>query len=128
MKIVLHTSGRGLWSDEKTEVRIVNIKLGYVEEVEEGDGLPEYGEIKVFFDTKTWSVRRNGLIYTDPRFLRELRTFLKKHGLPGSDVDYTEQGMQTRRYVSCGCGKKFMRAWHRKFGVIRDDRGHIHAR
>lgn len=125
--VVLHTSGRGLWSSDKAAIRIINIDLGYVEETEDGT-IPEYAEVRVFFDKSTWRTDRNGLIYTDPRFMRELRAFLKRHGLPGSDVSYTEQGMQSRHYVSCGCGRKFLKAWHKKFGVIRDSSRRIHAR
>ena len=60
---------------------------------------------------------KHGLIYTDRQFLRELRAFLDAHGLPGADVDYSEQGMQGDNYVSLDIGKDFLRAWSAKFAV-----------
>ena len=53
----------------------------------------------------------DGLIYTDKDFIAELRMFLAQHGLPGDDVDYSEQGMQGDDYVSLDAGEEFVRAW-----------------
>ena len=57
------------------------------------------------------------MIYTDTQFKRELREFLTAHGLPGADVEYSEQGMQGDDYVSRDIGKKFLRAWAANFAV-----------
>ena len=43
--------------------------------------------------------------------------FLHQHGLPGNDVDYSEQGMQGDDYVSCDVGEEFLKAWGNKFNV-----------
>ena len=99
------------WSREERVVEITDMTLGYI-----SDEL-DFGELRVYFDTKTWDVDRHGLIYTDSRFKRELREFLDAHGLPGKDVEYSEQGMQGDDYVSLDIGKKFLKAWAAKFGV-----------
>jgi hypothetical protein len=111
MEVVLNTAGNGLWSSDERAVRITDIQLGYV-----ADEL-DFGELCVYFDTRTWNVEKHGLIYTDRRFERELREFLDQHGLPGNDVSYSEQGMQGTNYVSLDIGGKFLKAWAKKFGV-----------
>jgi hypothetical protein len=110
-KVIFNTSGNGYWSREERAVTVTNIKLGYV-----ADDL-DFGELCVVFDTKTWDVNEHGLIYTDRQFLRELREFLDAHGLPGADVDYSEQGMQGNNYVSLDIGEDFLTAWSAKFAV-----------
>jgi hypothetical protein len=109
--VILNTAGNGLWSGEERAVRVTDIKLGYV-----ADEL-DFGELCVYFNKKTWDVRKHGLIYTDRQFLRELREFLDAQGLPGADVDYSEQGMQGDNYVSLDIGEDFLAAWARKFSV-----------
>jgi hypothetical protein len=110
-KVILNTSGNGYWSREERAVTVTNIKLGYV-----SDEL-DFGELCVYFNTKSWDTQEHGLIYTDRQFLRELRAFLDAHGLPGADVDYSEQGMQGDNYVSLDIGEAFLTAWARKFAV-----------
>jgi hypothetical protein len=110
-KVVFNTAGNGLWSGEERAVTVTDMKLGYV-----SDDL-DFGELCVYFNTKTWDVTKHGLIYTDRQFLRELREFLDAHGLPGADVDYSEQGMQGRNYVSLDVCEDFLQAWSAKFGV-----------
>jgi hypothetical protein len=109
--VILNTSGNGYWSREERAVTVTNIKLGYV-----ADEL-DFGELCVYFNKKSWDVNKHGLIYTDRQFLRELREFLDAHGLPGADVDYSEQGMQGDNYVSLDIGEEFLTAWSEKFGV-----------
>lgn len=109
--ITLHTGGGGYWSNTQKAVDITDMKLGYV-----SDDL-DFGELRVYFDTKTWDVSELGLIYTDRQFERELREFLTQHGLVGKDVSYSEQGMQGDNYVSCDVGKKFLDSWSKKFGT-----------
>lgn len=109
--VILNTDGkRGLWSNVARAVRIVDMQLGYVSD--EGD----FGELCVYFDTKTWDVKKDGLIYTDRLFERELQELLTAHGLAGKDVGYSEQGMQGDNYVSCDVGEKFLKSWAAKFG------------
>ena len=110
-KVILNTSGNGYWSREERAVTVTDIKLGYV-----SDEL-DFGELCVYFNTKSWDTQEHGLIYTDRQFLRELRAFLDAHGLPGADVDYSEQGMQGDNYVSLDIGEAFLTAWARKFAV-----------
>ncbi len=110
-KVIFNTNGNGLWSDVAKSVEVVDMQLGYV-----ADEL-DFGELRVYFNTDSWDVSKDGLIYTDSRFKQDLREFLNAHGLPGADVDYSEQGMQGDDYVSCDIGKKFLKAWAAKFAV-----------
>lgn len=112
--IVLHTGGGGYWSNTKKAVEVTDIQLGYVSDEK------DFGELRVYFNTDTWDVYKDGLIYTDRQFERELREFLDSQGLPGKDVSYSEQGMQGDNYVSCDIGKKFLDAWSAKFGTNLD--------
>lgn len=105
------TAGDGYWSAVETAVEITDMQLGYVNDEQ------DFGELRVYFNTATWDVNTDGLIYTDSDFLNELRMFLDQHGLVGSDVDYSEQGMQGDDYVSLDVGKPFLTAWASKFGV-----------
>ena len=112
--IVLNTNGGGYWSEVAKPVEVVDMQLGYVADEK------DFGELRVYFNTDTWNVREDGLIYTDRQFERELREFLDSHGLPGKDVSYSEQGMQGDDYVSLDIGEKFLTAWARKFGTNLD--------
>lgn len=111
-KVIFKTDGqRGLWNNVAKAVEITNIEVGYCDE-ERG-----FGELMVYFNTATWNVDVDGLIYTDAGFLDDLQEFLNAHGLAGADVDYSEQGMQGDDYVSLDCGKEFIASWLDKFGV-----------
>ena len=101
--VILNTGGGGYWSNTQRAVRITDMKLGYLSD--EGD----FGELRVYFDTKTWDVNEQGLIYTDRKFERELREFLDTQGLVGKDVSYSEQGMQGVDYVSMDVSENFLR-------------------
>lgn len=117
--VVFNTAGNGLWSDVVRAVRIVDIELGMGIQWEDEEDI--CGELRVYFDTKTWDTDKDGLIYTDRQFERELQEFLTAHGLPGDDVWYSEQGMQGDDYVSLDAGTKFYEAWIAKFGIERDE-------
>lgn len=119
-KIVFHTAGNGLWSEEERGVRITNIVLGYIDDYFDEGEHPTSGELCVYFDTETWDVSEDGLIYTDRLFERELQEFLTAHGLVGKDVFYSEQGMQGVDYVSCDVGGEFLKSWGEKFGIDWD--------
>ncbi len=110
MDVIFHTSGDGYWSNVSQAVRITDMQLGYVSD--EGD----FGELRVYFDTKTWDVNKDGLIYTDSQFKKDLMQFVKQHGLV-VDLCYSEQGMQGDDYVSLDVGKDFLDSWAAKFGV-----------
>lgn len=107
---VLSTSGDGYWSNTAKSVKITALELAYVND--ESD----FGELRVYFDTKTWDTQKHGLIYTDGGFIQDLETFLIDKGLAGDDVCYSEQGMQGDNYVSLDVGAEFVASWIEKFG------------
>ena len=99
---ILNTGGGGYWSNTKTTVGITGLQLAYI-----NDEL-DFGELRVYFNTKTWDVNTDGLIYTDKQFMRELKELLTAKGFDASDVSYSEQGMQGDTYVSCDVGQCFI--------------------
>lgn len=98
---ILHTSGGGLWSTKQAAVRIIDLEVPYV------DGDLSFGELRVYFDVNTWDVDQHGLVYPDPLFLDELRTYLNAQGYYAS-VHYSEQGMQGRNFVSLDVDGRFL--------------------
>ena len=98
----LNTNGNGYWSNTKTAVEVTRLQLAYT-----NDEL-DFGELRVYFNTKTWDVNTLGLIYTDKQFMRELKELLVQKGFDTSDVSYSEQGMQGDTYVSCDVGQCFI--------------------
>ncbi len=109
---IFSTSGGGYWSNVAKPVVITNMRVAYVND--END----FGELRVYFDTKTWDVNEDGLIYTDKGFMTDLRNFLALQGLNNLDVEYSEQGMQGDNYVSLDIGKDFLDAWDAKFNLV----------
>lgn len=103
-KRTLHTNGKGYWSDVEKSVKTTMITVDYVNDER------DFGELRVHFD-KSWDVNKDGLIYTDPKFLRELRKELIAAGLVGMDAEYSEQGMQGDDYVSLDIGEEFLKSW-----------------
>lgn len=102
----LLTNGRGLWS---CATRCVTV---YAMDTDRCDD--EFGELCVFFHKRSWDIRKHGLIYTDPMWIREFRTYLRTLGFSKAavqDVDYSEQGMQGSNYVSLDVGEKFLTEW-----------------
>jgi hypothetical protein len=97
---VFHTNGNGLWSNRAAKVQITGSEICYV------SADKQFGELRVYFTG--WDPSEDGLIYTDRLFLSELRAALDRAGLPGRDVDYSEQGMQGDDYVSLDVGKDFL--------------------
>jgi hypothetical protein len=98
----LQTSGDGYWSNLQRSVEITHLQLAYT-----NDEL-DFGELRVRFNTKTWDVNKDGLIYTDNLFLAQLKDFLTAKGFDASDVTYSEQGMQGDNYVSLDVGECFI--------------------
>ena len=98
---ILSTAGDGLWSGVARSVKVTHIEVPYVNDER------TFGELRVYFDTDTWNIHRDGLIYTDGQFLDELRGALADEGLMGT-VDYSEQGMQGEDYVSLDVGENFI--------------------
>lgn len=110
--VTFTTSGDGYWSRAIKNVRIVDMRLGYVND--EGD----FGELCVYFNKEDWNVDKDGLIYTDKGFMTDLRNFLALQGLNNLDVEYSEQGMQGTNYVSLDVGAEFLQAWDAKFNPV----------
>jgi hypothetical protein len=98
----LNTAGDGYWSNKAKAVEITGLQLAYT-----NDEL-DFGELRVFFNTNTWDVNVDGLIYTDTLFEEELCALLTQLGFDASDVSYSEQGMQGDTYVSCDVGECFI--------------------
>ena len=98
----LNTGGGGYWSNTKTAVEVTRLQLAYT-----NDEL-DFGELRVYFNIKTWDADVLGLIYTDKQFMAELKELLTSLGFDASDVDYSEQGMQGDKYVSCDVGECFI--------------------
>jgi hypothetical protein len=110
MKVMFNTSGDGYWSNVSKAVEVTDMQLGYVSDDK------DFGELRVYFDTDTWNVNTDGLIYTDTQFKKDLMQFVKQQGLV-VDLCYSEQGMQGDNYVSLDVGKEFLDSWASKFGV-----------
>ena len=105
----LHTAGDGLWSKREATVRVTEVWLNYVNEEDGEDG---FGELCVSFSTADWDISSHGLIYTDKRWLGELRALMKTLGfspIAVADIDYSEAGMQGADYVSMDVGEDFLR-------------------
>lgn len=109
--VTLNTVGDGYWSSKAAAVKVIGLHLAYLDEEN------KFGELRVVFNTKTWNVQRDGLIYTDSQFERELKKFLKTIDLKPASVSYSEQGMQGDNYVSLDVGKSFIDSWMKKFTV-----------
>lgn len=107
--VTFSTSGVGYWSSTAKTVEIVDMRLGYVADDK------EFGELRVYFNTDTWDVNTDGLIYTDKGFYADLQEFIKQQGLV-VDLCYSEQGMQGDDYVSLDVGAEFIASWEAKFG------------
>lgn len=106
-----NTDGSGYWSGKRKLVHLNKVVLNYINKEE------TFGELCVFFTQGTWSVKRDGLIYTDKQFLEDLRDNLFLAGFDTSDVDYSEQGMQGEDYVSLDVGPKFLASWIYKMSI-----------
>lgn len=105
----LNTSGDGYWSEVAKPVQVLGMDIGYVSDDR------EFGELRVYFNTDTWDVYKDGLIYTDRQFYVELQALIKQQGLV-VDLSYSEQGMQGDDYVSLDVGAEFIASWVDKFG------------
>ena len=101
---ILATAGDGYWSGVAKPVKVTHVEVPYVNDER------TFGELRVYFDTATWNIQQDGLIYTDGRFLDELRDALANEGFVGT-VDYSEQGMQGDDYVSLDISENFIQNW-----------------
>jgi hypothetical protein len=111
--VTFNTNGQGYWSNTAKSVGIVDMRIAYINDER------DFGELRVYFDTDTWDVNKDGLIYTDKQFRNELQAFLDSQGLPGKYISYSEQGMQGDDYVSLDIvGAEFLQAWEAKFNAF----------
>lgn len=101
------TNGKGFWSDVKRTVKIDSIVIdsivdidGYRIRVGDVTTTPDTMYLAVFFSKKSWDNKKHGLIYTDEKWIAQLRKGLRSIGLVTKGIDYTEQGMQGADYVS----------------------------
>lgn len=107
------TNGKGLWSNETKKVKhskaIIDVRDWSIKE----NNL--YGELMVFFSKKSWNPDKHGLIYTDPLWIKNFRSYLKNNlGFSKKaikDVDFSEQGMQGNNYVSLDIGEIFVKEY-----------------
>lgn len=111
--ITATTSGRGFWSDVKRSVRITEIEIQSItddndDEIDPCDKTqtPVSMDLRVYFNRKDWNTDKHGLIYTDDKWIAELRKGLREIGVTATGLDYTEQGMQGDDYVSVCVYKK----------------------
>lgn len=109
--VTFNTAGDGYWSRTAKAVEIVDMQVTYVSDEK------DFGELCVYFNTATWDVNTDGLIYTDSGFIADLYAFLTAHGL-STDVTYSEQGMQGDTYVSLDITGGFINSWEGKFGEV----------
>jgi len=113
--VTLSTDGKGYWSNAVKSVGVTALSLGYICDPEEEGEEPDFGELRVHFNTTTWRPDKDGLIYTDKLFMHGLQNYLTSIGLCGDDVGYSEQGMQGDNYVSCDVGGEFLASYKAKF-------------
>jgi hypothetical protein len=100
----LSTDGSGYWSNLAKTVTVTGLELSYVSD--END----FGELRVHFDTNTWNVDTDGLIYTDREFISNLKVLLSRLELD-TDISYSEQGMQGDTFVSLDVGPEFIKSY-----------------
>lgn len=113
--IILNTDGKGLWSRQTKPVIVTGLDC-IITKMEDEDRL--FGELMVRFDTASWNTDKDGLIYTDDLFLKQLHEFLLSQGFTAetaNDVSYSEQGMQGDEYVSLDVSSEFCEEWLSKF-------------
>jgi hypothetical protein len=107
VNFVTKTAGTGYWSEAHKTVRVNRVELASV------SSNNEFGELRVYFDTRDWDVDQDGLIYSDMGWKHTFLTCMEKtFGFSPDailDVSYTEQGMQGVDYVSMDVGEHFIR-------------------
>ncbi len=118
--IIAGTDGKGFWTEEVMDVLISELKIGY-SSLEYYPEEPFNGELRAYFEPTGqtaggWHVPAYGLIYTDKKWLREFKRGLRNVGFSdraARDVEFSEQGMQGKDYVSMDIGPHFYTTWKR---------------
>jgi hypothetical protein len=109
-KFIGKTNGKGWWSNELRRIACTSAELYLLDDSDDGKLNFDFGELRVYFNNKSWDIKTHGLIYTDPAWLKDLRAYLLSIGFTSAavkSVDYSEQGMQGNDYVSLDTGKSF---------------------
>lgn len=117
---VLNTNGNGYWSVAKKKVIVTKARIIFF------DNKCDIGELRVFFDINSWSTIEDGLIYTDRRFLKELRQVFVELGMSEKAVkalDYSEQGMQGDDYVSLDITEPFIKSYMNLIDIPQPQKG-----
>jgi hypothetical protein len=105
----VRTGGNGYWSNRVADVRITSIDLSYMDEDQ------SFGSVNAVFDTDTWNVKTDGLVYTDKTFMEAFRAKLTEMGLAADDLSYSEQGMQDEDFINFDAGAEFMASFKAAF-------------
>lgn len=104
------TDGSGLWSKARNAVRVTEMGMHVSAHNDNYDFYDS--DFYVTYDTATWDIRKDGLIYTDGAFIANVRDKVrdvleqmgvsyKKANELVADITYSEQGMQDDGRVSC---------------------------
>jgi len=107
--VFIETSGTGLWSNHKAQVRLTSIHIAR-----------RTLSLIVVFDEATWDTKEFGLIYTDPGFRQALIDTLNNLGINTDWIDYSEQGAQGSDFVDFDVSLEFAESWERVFGTETD--------
>lgn len=98
-EFVVKTSGDGLWTTVSKEVDVESLEM-----------YRNGSELFVKFFLRDWNNARDGLVYTDPGFLRGVKSRLLDLDpqVNWRKLSYTEQGMQGGHRWACPkrCRKK----------------------
>lgn len=108
MYTFIKTGGDGYWSDAKKTVLVEYLSC-------ESSDEDDYAELCVKFNTQSWDVNTDGLIYSDSTFMKGLKAALMQNGFSEAavnDISYSEQGMQGNNFVSCDVGADFIAAFN----------------
>ena len=98
-----YTCGDGHWSDTAKKVFIQKLVFTVEENPSEYYNGDWFCMVNAYFSKTSWSIAKDGLIYTDSLFLKHIKIILADLGFPMtlvSLVRYSEQGMQHRSYVN----------------------------
>jgi hypothetical protein len=93
---IVSTGGDGRCTKLKKPV----VLRGIVLQVHKVEDEPDINvSVEVHFDTNTWNVRTDGLIYTDKTFLTNLLRVIGYLGFKKDNLFYSTQGWQSWDYV-----------------------------
>jgi len=107
VNFTLKTNGKGICTKKKSSVKCVSLLLDFV--VFDGNMV---GSFFVEFDKSTWDISKDGLIYDDPGFIKDLRKQLRGIGFTlkeTNNIDYSERGRQGKNYVDFDAGEIFIK-------------------